>query len=524
MPGRSGAAGGVTWQLSAPHVTALLTFRLFVSSTFSDLQAERNALQEHVFPRLRKLCAQHGARFQAIDLRWGVSDEAALDQQTMSICLDEIARCQRLAPRPNFVVLLGDRYGWCPPPPQVPAAVFEQILDTVPPDDRRLLHKWYCRDDNAVPPAYDLQPRQRGSAYQDPATWAPVEARLRAALARAAARLDLPRHRRLTYEASATHQEIAAGALQVEDAPEHVLCFFREIDGLPEDARGAPFLDLDADGRPDAQAQAQLGQLKAGLKQRLGGNVVGYRARWTGETITRDHIDALCRDAYVCLSGLILAQLEAAVQVDPLHREIADHERFGRERAHSFVGRADVLQTIAGYLAEDARHPLAIWGPSGSGKSALLARAADRALESHQSSEVIVRYIGATPDSSDGRALLEDVCRQIALSHGAGEADIPTDFRDLVPRFRDHLAMATASHPLLLFLDGLDQLSDANNARGLAWLPADLPDHVHVVVSTTAAPCQAALAAKLPPAPMAEMAPMPVEEAETFMIVDVPKV
>ena len=66
------------------------TFRIFVSSTFSDLKAERNALQEHVFPRLRELCQRHGASFQAIDLRWGVSEEAALDQQTMRICLEEI--------------------------------------------------------------------------------------------------------------------------------------------------------------------------------------------------------------------------------------------------------------------------------------------------------------------------------------------------------------------------------------------------------------------------------------------------
>lgn len=47
-----------------------LTFRVFVSSTFSDLIAERNALHELVFPKLRELCLQHGCRFQAIDLRW----------------------------------------------------------------------------------------------------------------------------------------------------------------------------------------------------------------------------------------------------------------------------------------------------------------------------------------------------------------------------------------------------------------------------------------------------------------------
>ena len=93
---------------------ATRTFRVFVSSTFEDLKEERDALQREVFPKLRKLCEQHGARFQAIDLRWGVRDEAALDQQTMEICLREIERCQRTGVKPNFIVLLGDRYGWRP--------------------------------------------------------------------------------------------------------------------------------------------------------------------------------------------------------------------------------------------------------------------------------------------------------------------------------------------------------------------------------------------------------------------------
>ncbi len=107
------------------------TLRIFVSSTFSDLKAERNALQEKVFPRLRELATSHGCRFQAIDLRWGVSEEAALDQQTMKICLAEIARCQKTSPRPNFIVLLGDRCGWQPLPYEIPADEFEQIIEKI---------------------------------------------------------------------------------------------------------------------------------------------------------------------------------------------------------------------------------------------------------------------------------------------------------------------------------------------------------------------------------------------------------
>ena len=70
-------------------------FRLFISSTFSDQLAERNALQERVFPALRQFCQERGARFQAVDLRWGVRDEAGLDQRTMTICLEELHAVSR---------------------------------------------------------------------------------------------------------------------------------------------------------------------------------------------------------------------------------------------------------------------------------------------------------------------------------------------------------------------------------------------------------------------------------------------
>ncbi len=92
------------------------TFRIFISSTFKDFASEREALQEHVFPVLRQVCLEAGSRFQAVDLRWGVSEEAGHDQKTMEICLSEIIRCQQVSPRPNFLVFLGDRYGWCPLP------------------------------------------------------------------------------------------------------------------------------------------------------------------------------------------------------------------------------------------------------------------------------------------------------------------------------------------------------------------------------------------------------------------------
>jgi hypothetical protein len=36
------------------------TIRVFISSTFSDLKAERNALQKRVLPRLKRYCQHRG--------------------------------------------------------------------------------------------------------------------------------------------------------------------------------------------------------------------------------------------------------------------------------------------------------------------------------------------------------------------------------------------------------------------------------------------------------------------------------
>jgi len=64
------------------------TFRLFISSTFSDFHRERELLQTEVFPEIKVYCAEKGYTFQSIDLRWGVNQEAQLDQKTLELCLE----------------------------------------------------------------------------------------------------------------------------------------------------------------------------------------------------------------------------------------------------------------------------------------------------------------------------------------------------------------------------------------------------------------------------------------------------
>jgi tetratricopeptide (TPR) repeat protein len=83
--------------------------RVFVSSTFHDMQAERDELVKYVFPRLRRICEQRGLSLTEVDLRWGLTDEQAKRGEVLSICLAEIERS-----RPYFIGLLGERYGSVP--------------------------------------------------------------------------------------------------------------------------------------------------------------------------------------------------------------------------------------------------------------------------------------------------------------------------------------------------------------------------------------------------------------------------
>jgi WD40 repeat protein len=477
------------------------TFRIFVSSTFSDLVAERNALQERVFPRLRELCQQHGCRFQAIDLRWGVSNEASLDQQAMTICLGEIARCQQASPRPNFIVLLGDRYGWRPPPAQIPATEFAGILGVIENgEDAALLQEWYSLDENAAPPEWRLQPRRRDGAYAKYENWQPVESRLHTILAQAVGNLNFTAERRSPYTASATEQEIAAGALRVKEAPEHVLCFFRSIDGLPQhfNLAAKDFLDLDEPAQAvDEQAHGRQESLKERLAAYVPGNVHHYQAQWTGDGITTDHIDKLCEDVYSALERIILDEINHPHEVAPAEKVVVHirpdekldaeglaHHTFAEERLRFFVGRTEMLANIADYLSDSGCRSLAIVGAGGSGKSALLARAIQQSQQSHPQAEIVYRFIGATPGSSDGRSLLESLCREISRRYGQSDADVPIDYRELVSELGKRMQLASAARPLVLFLDSLDQLSSSQGARSLIWLPSELPEHVSVIAST----------------------------------------
>ena len=150
---------------------------------------------------------------------------------------------------------------------------------------------------------------------------------------------------------------------------------------------------------------------------------------------------------------------------------------------HVFVGRREELERLTSLVADAKPGYVHVRGPAGSGKSALIAN--------------VVHHFKRTPGDADGpvllyyfihdrltdlRAVLQGLSAQLLVSLKAQEP-LATDPQELHRQFgalwRRQLDAAGQRRPILLLIDGLDELTGT-----VAWLPATLADHVHVVVTS----------------------------------------
>ena len=404
----------------------MLTFRIFISSTFMDFEQERIALQDRVFPNLRKWCEEQNVRCEVIDLRWGVPESTQHVHGTLDLCLDEVRRCQKVTPKPNFIVLLGDRYGWRPLPVLLYPDEWKLIRDHAGPAGS-LLDIWYNEDASILhkpggPPAsvHALQPWYPAiEVGQDnersEGAWRKAEGELRRVLDEVV-RAHPDKFDRLGR--SATHMEIDLGALDEQCGP--ALVFRRTLIGLPD---GSPYADA-------PQATQELGNLWNKLKKKLAGSTKDILERSVGvvelESPSAPYLDDFAKWAYDRLLWHIEDQIKinkARAETAPGEAENMAHRGFGEVRSRVFVGREVELEEILAYLRPDvsssSQDPLLLVAPAGAGKTALLAQVASRCRES-STITVIERYIGATPNSFSSAALIADVkASLIAASPGA---------------------------------------------------------------------------------------------------------
>lgn len=367
------------------------TFRLFISSTFNDFRREREVLQTKVYPLIKEYASSKGYTFQPIDLRWGVSHEAQLDQKTLELCLSEVRTCKTHL-HPNFLIMIGDRYGWVPLPYTIEQSEFETLLPLInKAEDKKLLEEWYKLDLNQLPASYVL--KEREDKYIDYDTWAKVENTLRDTLQSAVENSNLNAEQKRKYFLSATEAEVEEGIIPYvkptpfqekellsknarlfDIDPEHIFGFFRDIDKSTQIEDKFIMGDYE-------KAQAFKKEVEKTLED--ANKLRVQTAQIDKETLEESYLEEFEAKVVAFLKSQIdtQKQQESQTELSALEIELQAQSLFAQNKRKDFLETEplkEMLNAIESYIADSTQEPLIIYGASGRGKSSLMAKAIDK--------------------------------------------------------------------------------------------------------------------------------------------------
>lgn len=475
------------------------TFRLFLSSTFADWHDERNYLQTHVWPELTRECAHQGFGFQVIDLRWGISEAAARAGKVMEVCLGEIDRCQTIAPRPNFLLLVGDRYGYRPLPEQIPHTDFQSILRSCNDDEQRLLagaagaDGWYIHDLNCTrqPDGVWCLNRQRlGESQGD---WDEAEPMLRAILERTTNGWALQRRADIGIGFSATEMEYLRAIRGAAHSSE-VLAMCRTLTDVPspaQDPAAAAYGDYLPDGTPDTFAREASQRWRRRVNDEATVIEV-HTIPWTARAEAR-YLERFAKGVLTSVRRSMAESLrdgtpQASVS-DTEMSAVIDWHRLETLLLTHFLGRGRLIAET-GELARNSHGPVAIIGGSGAGKSAFMAQLRKHLAFHYPDAHQVVAYCGHHPLGSSETVIMTSLCAALGKNIAAGEKQNPVDL------FHEALGAAAQNKQLWVLVDAVDQLTNTTGEPAfLDWLSRHLPTGVCMVIT-----CHADLSERLPKA------------------------
>ncbi|TSM94660.1 NACHT domain- and WD repeat-containing protein 1 [Bagarius yarrelli] len=452
--------------------------RVFLSSTISDLNTERNAFWEIAYPELQSYCHSLGLVFEA---------------------------------------LVGSQYGHRPIPRLLSEPEFELLLSKLPQDQdgMTVLKNWFIKDDNSVPPEYVLQPITTHYPYYNDTTpearpqhdadilsWSLTAARLMQLLCSAALQAekdgDFSAEQKHKFFKSLIEWETELSLLlaQQQSKPLPVV-FVRELPHLKKSERHkhSKFLDVTADGLLDTEAQ----ELATDLKQRITSTCSNHftlelskNAMDVNRKEHKEYLETFCKQIVCQIKEKIVKQTVPPTSPRRLwiQQELFHHAKLCKDNCIVFTGRDGLLTKLCLTMWESTniQHaPLVVYGPPGTGKTALLSKLAKEMWTVLDPQAVVVlRLLGTSLLSSDVDSVLKGICLQVCGALGLATPDPQTanTHEKLVRFFHTMLQkVSEEGETLILILDALDDLSQANSAHKLHWIPKEIPPNVHLVVS-----------------------------------------
>ncbi len=422
-------------------------WRVFISSTFEDFRLERAVLQKYIFPEIKKEANKKGISFLPIDLRWGVPEESQIDQRTMDICLSEVERAIT-EPHPDFLILSGDKYGWVPLLRVIKKEEFEKIVVKLKElgKDTKLLETWYELDYNQLPPSYILKSRDEviDKDYTNWDNWKVVEDKIKELLQSAVKELNFDEETKEKYFISATHQELKT-FLKYKSSDKklknHMIGFIRKFKDL-EDIKGNiknKLSDKQNDKIKELRKEIVTNTLKDNLKI-LGVTAEFYKKvfekneRCLKEQKNNKKKECFIENVFEKIDSL--EEIEKKLEYKDFAKYLVKFGQFVKERLldslkniqiekftekdyqedyknyllnRPFVGREKEIEDILSAIEKNNK--VLIYGESGIGKSAIMARVIKRLEEKNK--DVIYRFCGVTVNSLFIEDVLYSICKEI---------------------------------------------------------------------------------------------------------------
>jgi len=397
---------------------------VFVSSTFQDMQAERDHLRTYVFPELEERLRAARVHLEWVDLRLGVvtkmqAGEREREQQVLKVCLSEARRC-----RPFLIVLLGDRYGWIPPGERIVAAAAEEGLDT----------------DVAGCSVTDLEIQVGVLASQ------------------------LARPRCFVY---------LRDPLPYDEMPADVAALYADSHDPQLAAQ---------------ERAIRLAAMKRRLEASLPDRVRHYRAAWDAQHSRVTDLDSWGRTVLEDLWRELSQDVDTgSPELPPAQAERNALEDFSADRARDFAGRERLLNYLIRCATSPPErgtaHSVCVTGEPGSGKSALFGELNRRLLESGLF--VLSHATDASLQSSSVESMLQRFVEELAGALGVDSSPaMATNAETLDTTFASFLGRLSVQRRVIVLLDGLEQFEQTPRGRFLTWLPKLWPQNARLIATT----------------------------------------
>lgn len=401
---------------------------VFITSTFRDMQEERDWLRDRVFPELAERLRERFHHLEPVDLRWGVSaddgkaEEQAREVMILKVCLEEIRRS-----RPFLIGLIGDRYGCRPAAERMQAAAREaglrlnvagcsvtelEILHGVLADPGHRQRSWfYFRK----PLPYDRMPADVAAQYSD----------------------------------------------------EH-------------------------DPDPGAvEAAARLERLKKRIGSAMGQRVRTYEVEWDEAHQKVTGLDAWGRQVTKDLWSDLEAETAEYLEDLPRTWQEEDRralQGFIEDRNRTFVGRGAVVEELVEMVSspgDESPYGMCVTGAPGAGKSSLFGRLYRR-LQDAEGVVVLAHAAGISAGSTRLDRMLRRWVEELAAISDE-EDPLPDDasIEEVEEVFGGLLGRASTGQRVVVLVDALDQFERTPRARQMTWLPKSWPPNVRWIATAT---------------------------------------